>query len=227
MMNIKDYLKEASWKKVLETELNKDYINDLNKFLDDEYQNKTIFPPKENLFTALNTTSLDKVKVVIIGQDPYHGRGQAHGLCFSVLPPTKIPPSLRNIYKELHADLNIPIPQHGELTKWAQNGVLLLNTILTVEESKPMSHKKRGWEQLTEKIIEILNNDKEHLVFMAWGAPAHSKVQNIDLKKHLVLKSVHPSPLSAHRGFLGCEHFSSCNDYLKSNGIKEVDWSLS
>lgn len=224
MNNFKKYLNEKSWLKELENEFNKDYFKDLETFLESEYANKKIFPPKEKIFSAFNKTAFQNVRVVVIGQDPYHGEGQAHGLCFSVLPPTKIPPSLRNIYKEINRDLNIPIPPTGDLSHWANEGVLLLNSILTVEESKPMSHQKKGWEKFTEEVIKILNEKKEHLVFLAWGAPAIAKVAKVDNKKHLVLTSVHPSPLSAHRGFLGCGHFSKCNEYLIKNKIKPINW---
>lgn len=221
-----DYLENNDWKDLLKSEFKADYFKELNSFVSNEYKTKTIFPPKQNIFTALNATSFKNVKVVIIGQDPYHGLGQAHGLCFSVLPPTKIPPSLRNIFKELNSDLKIETPNNGNLIKWADQGVLLLNSILTVEEAKPMSHQKKGWEIFTEKIIKLINDKKEHVVFIAWGNPAFLKVANVDTTKHLVLKSVHPSPLSAHRGFLGCKHFSLCNKYLKENNLKEINWSL-
>lgn len=223
-MKLKQYLKEASWSQELKNEFKKDYFQDLENFLDSEYAKKRIFPPKEKVFSAFNMANFNDVKVVIVGQDPYHGEGQAHGLCFSVMPPTKIPPSLRNIYKEINRDLNLPIPTNGDLSHWAKEGVLLLNSILTVEESKPMSHQKKGWEKFTEEVIKILNDKKEHLVFLAWGAPAIAKVANVDQNKHLVLTSVHPSPLSAHRGFLGCGHFSKCNDYLMKHKIKPINW---
>lgn len=226
MIKLKKYINSSSWLTELNNEFSKDYFKNLEAFLDIEYSTKKIFPPKENIFSAFNVTSFESVKVVIIGQDPYHGAGQAHGLCFSVLPPTKIPPSLRNIYKEIHRDLNIPIPVNGELTQWAEEGVLLLNSILTVEEAKPMAHQKKGWEQFTTEVIKILNEKKENLVFLAWGAPAIAKVAQVDQARHLVLTSVHPSPLSAHRGFLGCGHFSKCNDYLIKNKIKPVSWLI-
>lgn len=223
-MKLAEYLKEVSWKNILKNEFSKQYFIELEKFIEKEYLSKKIFPQKENIFTAFNKTPFDKVKVVIIGQDPYHGEGQAHGLCFSVLPPTKIPPSLRNIYKEINRDLNLPIPTHGDLTSWSEDGVLMLNSILTVEEAKPMSHQKKGWEIFTEEVIRILNDQKEGLVFLSWGAPAIAKIAKVDRKKHLVLTSVHPSPLSAHRGFLGCGHFSKCNEFLIQKKLKPINW---
>lgn len=226
MIKLQSYLNDKAWQSELKQEFEQAYIKDLEVFLDSEYSSKKIFPTKENIFTAFNKTPFTKVKVIIIGQDPYHGEGQAHGLCFSVLPPTKIPPSLRNIYKELNRDLGLSIPTRGELTSWADEGVLLLNSILTVEEGKPMAHQKKGWEKFTEKVIKILSEKKEHLVFLAWGAPAIAKVAQVDKQKHLVLTSVHPSPLSAHRGFLGCGHFSMCNEYLIKNNGKPVNWLI-
>ena len=223
---IDKYLIDEKWKSALESEFKQSYFKELEKFLKVEYAQKNIFPVQKDIFNAFNKTPLDKVKVVIVGQDPYHGLGQAHGLCFSVLPPNKVPPSLRNIFKELNRDLSFQIPGEGNLEKWSTEGVLLLNSILTVEESKPMSHQKKGWEKFTEKTIEILNDKTSGLVFLAWGAPAISKVSKVDAKKHLVLTSVHPSPLSAHRGFIGCGHFSKCNEYLKANGKKEINWNL-
>jgi len=223
-MKLAEYLKEVSWKNILINEFSKQYFIELEKFIEKEYLSKKIFPQKENIFTAFNKTPFDKVKVVIIGQDPYHGEGQAHGLCFSVLPPTKIPPSLRNIYKEINRDLNLPIPTHGDLTSWSEDGVLMLYSILTVEEAKPMAHQKKGWEIFTEEVIRILNDQKEGLVFLAWGAPAIAKIAKVDRKKHLVLTSVHPSPLSAHRGFLGCGHFSKCNEFLIKKNLKPISW---
>jgi len=166
------------------------------------------------------------VKVVILGQDPYHGAGQAHGLCFSVQKGIKVPPSLKNIYKEIETDLGITPPNHGFLESWAKGGVLLLNAHLTVEESNPMAHKKLGWDQFTDRVIEILNSKKEHLVFMLWGSPAHNKAKNVDPERHCVLKTVHPSPLSSYRGFFGCQHFSQCNDYLLEHNIRAIDWSV-
>lgn len=222
-MNIK---LESGWKKELSTEFNSQYMKELDAFLTAERsKEKTIFPNEKDIFNAFNHTPLDKVKVVIIGQDPYHGPNQAHGMCFSVKKGVKIPPSLRNIYKELNNDLSIEPAEHGLLENWANQGVLLLNTVLTVEKGKAGSHQKKGWEKFTDKVIEILN-EQENLVFLLWGSPAQKKAKNVDENRHLVLKSVHPSPLSAHRGFFGQHHFSKCNDYLKSVGKKPIDWSV-
>lgn len=199
----------------------------LKNFLTAEYQaGKTIYPRGEEYFAALNLTPFDKVKVVIVGQDPYHGPGQAHGLCFSVHDGVRLPPSLQNIFKELHADLGVKIPQSGSLKKWAEQGVLLLNAVLTVEDGKAASHQGRGWEEFTDKIIHVLNEEKESLVFILWGSYAQKKAAFVDRKKHLVLESVHPSPLSAHRGFFGTKPFSKTNAYLRSKGLGEIDWTL-
>lgn len=211
----------------MKTEFQASYMTNLREFLVDEAKKKKVIYPKGNeIFSALNETPFDKIKVVIIGQDPYHGPGQAHGMCFSVKPGVRIPPSLQNIYKELHRDLKIPMRNHGYLKSWAQQGVLLLNTVLTVEKGKAGSHRGKGWEIFTDKIISLLNNEKEHLVFLLWGSSAQQKAKMIDEKKHLVLRSPHPSPLSAHRGFLGNNHFSKANNYLKRLGIQPIDWTL-
>lgn len=194
--------------------------------LKSEYANKTIFPKPTDIFAAFNMTPFDKIKVVIIGQDPYHGPNQAHGLCFSVQPEIKIPPSLKNIYKELESDLGIVMPNHGHLTSWAEQGVLMLNALLTVENGKPMAHKNLGWEQFTDHVIDLINEKKENVVFMLWGAPAHKKAKNVDTTKHYVLKTVHPSPLSSYRGYFGCKHFSMCNEFLKAKGLAPIDWSV-
>jgi uracil-DNA glycosylase len=220
------YLTESSWKKLLESEFKEKYFQDLEKFVSMEYKKKSIFPEVKNIFNTFNLVPFEKVKVVILGQDPYHGKGQAHGLCFSVLPPTKIPPSLKNIFKEIERDFNYPIPKDGNLEKWAKQGVLLLNTILTVEEASPMSHSKKGWELFTQKSLELINDKCENIVFMAWGNPAIERSKIIDENKHLVLKTVHPSPLSAHRGYIGCSHFSMCNDYLEQHKKKKINWDL-
>lgn len=199
----------------------------LQGFLDAELAaGRTIFPPQGAWFRALALTPLDKVRVVILGQDPYHGPGQAHGLCFSVPPGVRPPPSLSNIYKELGSDLGLPRPQHGFLEHWARQGVLLLNSVLTVEIAKAASHSKRGWEPFTDAIIAQVNNKAEPVVFMLWGAYAHKKAANVDSRRHLVLKAAHPSPLSAHNGFLGCKHFSQCNAFLVKNGFPPIDWTL-
>lgn len=224
--SLKDYLIDSSWKKLLEPEFEKEYMHELEAKLRVEYQAKVIYPRPADIFAAFNLTSFDKIKVVIIGQDPYHGPNQAHGLCFSVQPGIKVPPSLANIYKELQSDLGLNMPKHGCLKSWAENGVLLLNALLTVEDGKPMSHKNFGWEKFTDHVIDLINEKKENIVFMLWGSPAHSKAKNVDPQKHYVLKSVHPSPLSSYRGYFGCKHFSLCNQFLESKGIKPVDWSL-
>jgi uracil-DNA glycosylase len=223
---IKDIKIEKSWKSVLKDDLKSASMNKLSSFLSKELKKKSIYPAPKEIFAAFNQTPFDKVKVVIIGQDPYHGEGQAHGMCFSVKKGVKIPPSLRNIYKELSSDLDLEIPEHGNLSSWASEGVLLLNAVLTVEHSKAGSHHGRGWEEFTDSVIEYLNNEKENLVFILWGAPAQKKARKVDESKHLVLKSPHPSPLAAYRGFFGNHHFSKTNEYLKSKGIAEVDWSL-
>lgn len=218
---------ETSWKNHLEPEFAKEYMQKLKGFLQTEREKKKIIYPKgSEYFSALNHTPFEKVKVVILGQDPYHGPNQAHGLSFSVKPGVDIPPSLQNIYKELSADLGVAPPQHGFLEKWADQGVLLLNATLTVEAGRAGSHQNKGWEQFTDAVIETLNREREGLVFVLWGSYAQKKGAFIDTKKHLVIKSPHPSPLSAHRGFLGSRPFSKINDYLVSKGQKPIDWSL-
>ena len=217
---------EASWKNRLIEEFQKDYMKNLKLFLTEEKQkNKTIYPKGPEYFSALDLTPFEQVKVIILGQDPYHGPRQAHGLCFSVLPQVRIPPSLENIYKELNQDLGVPIAQHGFLKAWAKQGVLLLNNTLTVEAGKAGSHKGKGWEEFTDKIIALLNEEREHLVFLLWGRFAGEKGSFVDTDKHCVLKAPHPSPFSADRGFFGCQHFSKANEYLKSKGLTEIDWS--
>jgi uracil-DNA glycosylase len=218
---------EESWLAELASEFDQAYMQNLKAFLQQEKAaHKQIYPPGKLIFNALNVTPLDKVKIVILGQDPYHGPNQAHGLCFSVLPGVKIPPSLVNIYKELSADLAINPAQHGCLTHWAEQGVLLLNSVLTVEEARAASHQGKGWERFTDKVISILNKKKTALVFLLWGSYAQKKGEFIDRKKHLVLQSAHPSPLSAHRGFLGNKHFSQTNNYLQEQGKTVIDWQL-
>ena len=218
---------EESWLAQLGSEFNQDYMQKLKAFLQQEKSaNKQIYPPGKLIFNALNTTPLDKVKVVILGQDPYHGPGQAHGLCFSVLHGVATPPSLNNIYKELETDLSIKRSKHGCLTHWAEQGVLLLNSVLTVEESHASSHQGKGWEHFTDKVISVLNENKSGLVFLLWGSYAQKKGQFIDRNKHLVLQSPHPSPLSAYRGFLGNKHFSQTNTYLEKLGKDPIDWKL-
>jgi uracil-DNA glycosylase len=217
---------EKGWSKHLRGEFEKPYMLELREFLDKEYsKGKTIYPEKDSIFAAFNHTPFDKVKVVIIGQDPYHGSGQAHGLCFSVRPGVKVPPSLQNIYKELNRDLGLKIPASGYLVDWAKQGVLLLNATLTVEAGRAGSHQKKGWETFTDKVVDVLNKDKENLIFVLWGSYAQKKGENIS-DKHLALKSTHPSPLSAYRGFLGCGHFSVINKKLKSMGKPEINWQV-
>ncbi|MDN5510882.1 uracil-DNA glycosylase [Acinetobacter sp.] len=219
---------DASWKSALSDFLLSTKMDDLKQFLVTEIQaDKVIYPPNPLIFNALNTTPLNHVKVVILGQDPYHGPNQAHGLSFSVQKGVALPPSLRNIFHELNTDLGIPAPKHGDLTRWAEQGVLLLNAVLTVEAGQPTSHQKRGWEDFTDHIIDVLNEQCEHIVFIFWGAYAQRKGQRIDQNKHLVLKAAHPSPLSANRGgFFGCKVFSKANNYLKQNGIEPINWQL-
>jgi len=203
------------------------YMIELRRFLQQEKkQGKVIYPPGSLWFNAFNTTPFDKVKVVVLGQDPYHGPRQAHGLCFSVLPGIPIPPSLMNIYSELKADLGIEPASHGCLTHWAKQGVLLLNATLTVEQGRAGAHQGRGWEAFTDAAIHALNERREHLVFMLWGSHAQKKGSFIDTRKHLVLKAPHPSPLSAYRGFFGCRHFSKANNYLEQSGQQPIDWAL-
>jgi uracil-DNA glycosylase len=218
---------EQGWKHALDEEFQKPYMNQLRQFLlSEKQQGKQIYPKGSLIFNALNSTPLDKVKVVILGQDPYHGENQAHGLCFSVNKTVAIPPSLRNIYKELHQDLGIQIPKHGNLQKWADQGVLLLNSVLTVVESQAASHQGKGWEVFTDRIISILNHKFNNIVYFLWGSYAQKKGINIDPSKNLILSSVHPSPLSAHRGFFGCNHFSKCNNYLSQHNKSIIDWQI-
>lgn len=218
---------EESWKYQLQGEFNKPYMLALGEFLRQEkQQGKTIFPPGDKIFNALNSTPFDQVKVVILGQDPYHGPGQAHGLCFSVLPGVPKPPSLQNIFKELSTDLGCTVPNHGCLSAWAEQGVLLLNAVLTVESGRAAAHEGKGWEQFTDAVVHRLNELKSHLVFMLWGSYAQRKGAFIDPRRHLVLKSPHPSPLSASRGFFGNRHFSRANAYLLENGLEAIRWQL-
>ena len=218
---------KPDWLDALQGEVAQPYMQQLRDFLQAEKAaGKAIFPPGALIFNALNSTPLDKVRVVIIGQDPYHGPGQAHGLSFSVPPGVRTPPSLRNIFKEINRDLGLPIPQHGCLQSWAEQGVLLLNAVLTVEQGQAGSHARRGWERFTSRVIELVNERCEHCVFLLWGSYAQRKGEQIDRTRHCVLTSVHPSPLSAHRGFIGNGHFSAANDYLVSNGLAPIDWSL-
>lgn len=218
---------EASWKEILKDEFKKPYFLQITDHLKTEKkQGKTIYPPGPYIFNAFEKTPFDAVKVVILGQDPYHGVNQAHGLSFSVQNGIQPPPSLVNIFKELHEDVGIPIPTHGNLEKWSKQGVLLLNASLTVRAQEPMSHSKIGWEKLTNTVIEKVSELKEHVVFLLWGRFAQEKAALIDEKKHLILKSAHPSPLSAKNGFFGCRHFSKTNNYLVKHGIDPIDWAL-
>ena len=218
---------EPSWKQRLQNEFNQPYMQTLKGFLlQEKAAGKTIYPKGHEYFRALELTPFDQVKVVILGQDPYHGPNQAHGLCFSVRPDIQPPPSLVNMYKELHNDLGIPPATHGFLEHWSDQGVLLLNSVLTVEHKKAASHQGQGWEQFTDRIVSLLNEQREHLVFILWGGYAQRKGAYIDTNRHCVLKSVHPSPLSAYRGFFGSRPFSQANNYLTSHGIKRIDWQL-
>jgi len=218
---------DASWLAVLGDEFDKPYMQSLKDFLiDEKAKGKIIFPASSRWFAAFNNTPFDKVKVVILGQDPYHGPKQAHGLCFSVQPNIKIPPSLVNIYKELATDLNIPVSTNGCLEHWAEQGVLLLNATLTVENGQAGSHQNKGWEEFTDKAIQVLNEQRENLIFILWGSYAQKKGAFIDAQRHLVIKSPHPSPLSAYRGFFGSCPFSQTNTYLKSKNKKAIDWQI-
>lgn len=214
------------WDELLKDEFEKEYYKKLREFLKDEYQNNIVYPHMDEIFSAFKYTSYSNTKVVILGQDPYHGKDQAHGLSFSVRKHIKIPPSLKNIYKELQDDLGCYIPNNGDLSKWAKQGVLLLNTSLTVRAAEANSHRNKGWEKLTDKVIELLNQKTEPVVFVLWGSNAISKEKLIDTEKHFVIKSVHPSPLSANRGFFGSKPFSKTNEILKSIGQGEIDWQI-
>ena len=219
----------TDWANRLQDEFSKDYFKNLQLFLKAELKKKQIiYPPEQETLSALNLTSLKNCKIVILGQDPYHGAGQAHGLSFSVKPGIKTPPSLRNIYKELSRDplVDFAIPEHGFLEAWAKQGVLMLNAVLTVQAKNAGSHQQKGWEQFTDRIIEILNQYKQHLVFMLWGSHAQKKGSKIDRSRHLVLQTTHPSPFSAHKGFLGCGHFSKANKYLTEHSLTPINWQL-
>lgn len=217
---------QNNWESPLQEEFNKEYYQNLQTFLKKEYQTREIFPPKEDIFYALHKTSLSQTKVCIIGQDPYHASGQANGLAFSVKPDVSIPPSLLNIYKELKSDLGYPIPKHGCLGKWADQGVLLLNTVLTVRAGEPGSHRNKGWEIFTGKLIKILNQEKNPIVFILWGRDAQKKQALISNPIHRIITSPHPSPLSAHRGFLGSRPFSKTNTFLIESGQSPIDWQI-
>ncbi|MBC7279920.1 uracil-DNA glycosylase [Hoeflea sp.] len=218
---------EESWKAALSDEFSSPYMAELRAFLKSEIDaGKQVFPNGPEYFAALDLTPLDKVKVVILGQDPYHGEGQAHGLCFSVRPGVRVPPSLRNVYKELETDLGIPQARHGNLEAWARQGVLMLNAVLTVERGLAASHRGRGWEHFTDAVIAQVNALPHPVVFLLWGSHAQKKASFVDTSRHLVLTAPHPSPLSAHTGFLGCRHFSKANAFLEKNGMTPIDWSL-
>jgi len=216
---------EESWKNVLSDQFNASYFAQLREFLVEEKSHYTILPPGSQIFNAFNFTPFDKVKVVLLGQDPYHGPGQAHGLCFSVAAGITKPPSLQNILKELNTDLGIPVPVSGNLEKWAKQGVLMLNATLTVRAHQAGSHQNKGWEIFTDAAIKALAQQREHLVFILWGNYAQAKESLIDSSKNLILKAVHPSPMSVTRGFYGCKHFSKTNEYLRKLGIEEIDWN--
>ncbi|MDR2009835.1 MAG: uracil-DNA glycosylase [Bacteroidales bacterium] len=223
-MNEKKVNIEDSWYEQLKDEFDKEYFQKLKQFLVEEKKQHVVYPPGSLIFNAFNTTPFDKVKVVLLGQDPYHGPGQAHGLCFSVPHGIKPPPSLINMYKELNSDTGFNIPNHGNLESWAKQGVFLLNATLTVRANMAGSHQNKGWETFTDKVISTLSEKRENLVFVLWGRYAQAKEVLIDKNKHLVLKAAHPSPLSAHNGFFGCKHFSKINDYLREKGITEIAW---
>lgn len=220
-------MSDVTWSEALTTVKQERYFRNVLGFVNQQKKlGKIIYPPAADIFNAFSYTPLSNVKVVILGQDPYHGPGQAHGLAFSVRPGILIPPSLGNIFKELHDDIGITIPDTGYLKPWAEQGVFLLNTVLTVEQGQPHSHANQGWEEFTDQVMRILNEAREHVVFLLWGKHAESKATMIDEKRHLILKAPHPSPLSAHRGFLGCKHFSQTNQYLQQHNQAPIDWQL-
>ena len=226
-MSEKNIQIDDSWKIALADEFGKPYFKELRHFLATEkHSGKTIYPPGSLIFNAFNSTPFNKVRVVILGQDPYHGDGQAHGLCFSVQHGVKPPPSLVNIYKELKSDVGFEIPAHGNLQKWTEQGVFLLNAMLTVEANQPASHQKKGWEEFTNAVIQKLSKERSRLIFLLWGNFAQQKAVLIDETKHTILKAAHPSPFSAHNGFFGCKHFSKTNEILKAKGEKEIDWQV-
>lgn len=215
---------EESWQKALGDEFAKNYFKDLTRQVKDAYLTTTVYPPPKLIFNAFWLCPFSEVKVVILGQDPYHGPGQAHGLSFSVPEGTRTPPSLQNIYKEIETDIGSPVPESGNLERWAKQGVLLLNATLTVEARQPNSHQALGWQTFTDAVIKKISDDKEHVVFMLWGSFAKSKAALIDWEKHLILEAAHPSPFSAHNGFFGCQHFSQANEYLKEHSLEPIEW---
>ena len=217
---------ENDWVEAIGEEFKKPYYSQLYQFIKDEYNTKVIYPPADDIFNALHLTPLSKVKVLILGQDPYHNEGQAHGLCFSVKPGVAAAPSLENIYKELQDDLGCTIPNNGYLVKWAEQGVLMLNTVLTVRAHQANSHRGIGWEEFTNAAIRVLNEQDRPIVYLLWGRPAQSKKSMLHNPKHLILTAAHPSPLSAHNGFFGCKHFSQTNEFLKQNGLEPIDWQI-
>ncbi|XEC96909.1 uracil-DNA glycosylase [Paenibacillus tarimensis] len=217
---------QNDWAELLQPELEKDYYRSLRSFLADQYRSKTVYPDKHHIFNALHYTSFEQTRVVILGQDPYHGPNQAHGLSFSVLPGVRVPPSLQNIYKELKDDLNCTVPSHGSLVSWAKQGVLLLNAVLTVQGGEANSHKGIGWERFTDAVIDVLNRRERPLVFILWGKHAQDKAANIDKQRHFVIASAHPSPFAAHRGFFGSRPFSRANQFLQSIGCDPIEWQI-
>jgi uracil-DNA glycosylase len=214
------------WASALKEEFTQPYYLQLKQFIEEQYQTEVVYPAQNEIFSALEYTSLKQVKVVIIGQDPYHGSGQAHGLSFSVKPGVQTPPSLKNIFKELHTDIGLDIPNHGSLVPWTRQGVLMLNTVLTVRKGSPNSHKEKGWEMFTDKVISILNNRERPIVFMLWGKHAQEKLKRIHSDRHCIIQSAHPSPFAARKGFFGSKPFSRANAYLKEIGSSEIDWKL-
>jgi uracil-DNA glycosylase len=225
MTNINPQIEE-SWKAILANEFNKQYFNELKAFLIEERTKFTVYPAGQNIFNAFNFTPFDSVKVVILGQDPYHGPGQAHGLSFSVPEGIKPPPSLANIFKELKSDIGLPISTSGNLESWAKQGVLLLNATLTVRANEAGSHQKKGWEQFTDTVIKMISDEKTGIIFLLWGRFAQDKAQIIDASKHYILKAAHPSPFSAYNGFMGCKHFSKTNELLVNNGFEPISWEI-
>lgn len=225
-LNISMELQNTDWSMILRDEFEKSYYRNLMEFLRNEYETKTIYPEKQDIFNAFQFTSYKDVRVVLLGQDPYHGPNQAHGLSFSVKPDVKLPPSLRNIFKELHQDLGFQVPNNGYLVKWARQGVMLLNTVLTVREGEAHSHKNKGWETFTNEVIKQINEKESPVIFILWGRPAQTKINLIDTQKHYVIESAHPSPLSANRGFFGSRPFSKANEILENNNLPGIDWEI-